>query len=874
MRWWRRRDRERDLERELRSDLESEAAEQQEKGVSPDEARYAARRALGNATLIKEEVRGMWGWTSIDRFAQDVRYALRGMRKSPGFTLTAVLSLALGIGANTAIFSLIDALLLRWLPVHDPQHLVEVMIFQNGKRIDSFSYPVVRALADQKDIFSELCGFSGALFNVGPRDAVERVAGAWVSGAYYETLGLQPQIGRLISREDDEPGAAPVAVIADEYWQLKFGRDPKTIGRAIPIEGVPVTIVGVSAPGFTGANVGQVADITLPLAANTQLFPEMTGRLSAGSEWLRILARPQPGISLSQAKARLAVVWPQLANVAVTPRTPPARRKALLSSTLDVIPGATGWTNLRNQFRRPLMVLMTLVGLVLLIACANVANLLLARAQARQQEIAVRLAIGASRARLIRQLLTESVLLASLGGIVAIVFAWFASRLLVELLSTWRGAIMVDLTPDWRVFGFTAALAFGTGIIFGVAPALRATAASPSLTLKRATGTRTRLASFLVAVQIAISFVLLIGAGLFVRTLENLDHIDPGFRHEGVLLIEGDLHRAVNAARIPFYRDVLQQIEASPGVTSSSLASNTPLSGGWWTEPVAINEQPSSGESAHFNSIAPRYFETMRTPLVMGRDFNDRDDANGPPVAIVNEAFVERYFPDGHPLGQHVSSAAGRDPAGGQIVGVVKDTISQSLRDAPPPAVYVPIFQRQTEFPIFVVRASGSLAQVASNLRNALQPKLPGVAIQVHTLTAQVEAALVQERLMATLAAAFGVLALILAAIGLYGLLAYTVARRTNELGIRMALGANRRQVMWLVIQDAIGLLALGAIAGLPAAWAASRLITAMLFGLTATDPVTIFGASAILIAVGLLAGYLPARRASRVDPMVALRYE
>ncbi len=634
------------------------------------------------------------------------------------------------------------------------------------------------------------------------------------------------------------------------------------------VEGFPVTIVGVSPAGFSGANVGQIADITIPLSANAQLFPEMTGRLSAGAEWLRILARPQPGIPLAQAKARLAVVWPQLATVAVTPRVPPARRKALLTSTIDLIPGATGWSNLRDVLGRPLLVLMALVGMVLLIACANVANLLLARGQARRQEIAIRLAIGASRARLIRQLLTESLLLAFLGALVAIALGATAARFLVHLLDTGRGSpLAFDLAPDWRVFAFTAALAMGAGILFGIAPALRATKL-------KSPGVRTRLASILVAAQVAVSLVSLIGAGLFAGTFENLAHIDPGFRHEGVLLVEGDMHHGVNPSRTSFYLDILDQIGRLPGIVSASLAGNTPLSGGWWTLPVVVNHQPPSGETVHFNAIAPRYFETIRTPLAAGRDFTDRDDLGAPPVTIVNEAFVQRYFPDGHPLGQHVSAAAIPDLAGMQIVGVVKDTISQSLREPPPPAVYIPFYQHQTEFPTLIVHASGSLTQVASALRHELQPRLPGSAIQIRALTSQVEAALVQERLMATLAAAFGVLALVLASIGLYGLLAYTVARRTSELGIRMALGAPRGQVMWLVIQDALRLLGLGVIFGLPAGWASSRLITSMLFGLKANDPFTMFAAAAVLIATGLLAGYLPARRASRVDPMVALRCE
>ncbi len=849
-----------DLDDEVRSHLRM-AAE--------DRGEEAARREFGNIALIKEVTREMWGWASLDRLAQDLRYALRGLRRSPGFALTAVFSLALGIGANTAIFSLIDALLLRWLPVRDPQQLVGLIMIQSGKRVDSFSYPVVRVLAVQKQIFSGLSGFSAANFNTGPRDQPERVPGAWVSGEYYETLGLQPVVGRLLRRDDDQPGAAPVAVITDEYWQRIYGRDPVAVGRSILIEGIPVTIVGVSPAGFTGANVGQLADITIPLSANAQLFPEMTGRLSAAAEWLRILARPQPGISQEQAKARLAVVWPQLASVAVTPRMQPARRKALLTSAMDLIPGATGWTNLRGRFRQPLLVLMALVGMVLLIACANVANLLLARGQARRQEIAVRLAIGASRARLIRQLLTESLLLALLGALFAIAFGGIASRLLVRLMDTGRGGpLAFDLAPDWRVYAFTAALAIGSGILFGIAPALRST------TLNFRASTRTRLAPVLVAAQVAISLVLLIGAGLFVGTFENLAHIDPGFRHDGVLLVEGDLHRAMSSTHVTFYRDLVEQVERLPGVVSASFAGNTPLSGGWWTDSVSINGQPPSGEVAHLNSIAPRYFETMRTPLVAGRDFTDRDDTSASQVAIVNEAFVQRFLPGGHALGQHVSAGTSRDLAGMQIVGVVKDTISQSLREPPPPAVYIPFYQHQTEFPTLIVRASGTLTQVASALRREFQPKLPGSAIQIRALTSQVEAALVQERLMATLAAAFGTLALVLASIGLYGLLAYTVARRTSELGIRMALGANRGQVMWLVMRNALRLLTCGVIFGLPAAWAGSRLIASMLFGLKANDVFTMCAAVGVLIATGLLAGYLPARRASRVDPMAALRCE
>jgi predicted permease len=845
-----------ELDDEIRQHLRMAA---EDRGVE------AARREFGNVTLIKEVTREMWGWTSLERFAQDLRYAFRCMRRSPAFTLTAVLSLALGIGANTAIFTLIDALLLRSLPVHEPQRLVQLITYQNGKPIDSFSYPAVGALADQKDLFSALAGFSGARFNIGRADSVERTPGGWVSGEYYQMLGLQPAAGRLIAPADDKPGAPPVSVITDDYWRRKFAGDPRVVGQTILIESVPVTIVGVSPPGFSGANVGDVADITLPLSANAQLFPEMTGRLTGSALWLRILARPRPGISMAQLKARLQVIWPQLINVAADPRLPPPIRKTLLTSNLDAIPGATGWAYLRTQFRRPLLILMAVVGMVLLIACANVANLLLARAQARRREISIRLAVGASRARVIRQLLTESVLLASIGAAVALALAGFTSRLLVRLLSTWRGAAHLDLTPDSRVLAFTAALALATGVVFGIAPALFATAARPN--------SRTRLNSALVAAQVAVSFVLLVGAGLFVRTFKNLDHIDPGFRHEGVLLVESDLRHGLTPARLAFYRDALQQIEQLPGVVSASMASNTPLSGGWATVPAGVNGQSPSGETVHVYTVAPKFFETMRTPLLAGRDFTDRDDKSSAGVAIVNQAFVARFLPAGYPLGQRVSLARIADTAV-PIVGVATDAISQSLREPAPPTVYLPLYRCQAGFPVFAVHAAGSLTRVASELRRLLQPGMPGAAIQIHTMTAQVEAAMVQERLMATLGAGFGALALTLAAIGLYGLLAYTVARRTSELGIRMALGASSASLIWLIIRHALRLLVFGLLAGALAAIATSRWIASLLFGLTATDPSTIVIAAAVLLGAGLLAGYPPARRASRIDPMSCLRCE
>jgi predicted permease len=880
MRWWRRKQREQDLERELRADLELEAAEQQQNGLSAGEARYAAQRALGNATLVKEEVREMWGFVFLDRLKQDVSYALRGMRKSPGFTATAVLSLALGIGANTAIFSLIDAVLLRWLPVRDPQELVQLTMRGIGPEpVQSFAYPVVRALADHREIFSNLCGFSGARFGVGEGDSFESTSGAWVTGGYYATLGIQPAAGRLLTESDDRPGAIPVAVITDGYWQRKFGRNPLAIGQQILVEGKPVTLVGVSSGGFTGANVGETADITLPLGVLPQIQSDRQYTLESAAWWLRVLARPQPGVSHTQVKARLAVIWRPLGESVIPARMPGARRR-VQQSTLDVTSGGTGYSDLRRQFRRPLLVLMAVVGLLLTIACANVANLLLARAAARQREIAVRLAIGASRARIIRQLLTESLLLSLFGGALGILLAWAGSRVLVDLLSSGRvHALALDVAPDWRVLLFTGAAASATGILFGLAPAFRGTAAGPTGALREKIAiARSRLAPLLVTAQVSLALLLLIGAGLFVRTLQNLHRVDAGFQRNGVLTVNADGTRTGyrGARAAAFYEELLQQIEGLPGVKSASFSLITPLSGGAISQQIAINGQPASQQEILFNSVSRRYFETMGTAVVLGREFTLRDHADAPQVAIVNQAFARRYLPEGGTLGQRLTVGSTRLQEF-EVAGVVRDSIYQSLREAALPTVYVPLVQRAGPGGfgvVFEVHAAGSLAQVAAALRTSLQPMRPGAPVEVRTLTEQVERTLVQERLMATLAASFGILGLVLAVVGLYGLLAYTVARRTNEIGIRLALGAMRQEVLWMVIRHVLALLGIGIAIGIPVAWAASRFVSSMLFGVVGTDPLTIGAATAALTAAGLLAGFLPAWRAAQVDPMVALRYE
>ena len=759
------------LDDEIRDHIERATQDNVDRGMTPDDARAAACRRFGNVALIKEDTRAVWIPVWFDQLLQDARYALRAMRRGPGFSAVVILTLALGIGLNTGIFGLIDALLLRSLPVRNPQELIALTRIQGVQSGENFSYPQVRFLAEQDEIFLSLCGFTDEAFNVGPLEAMEPTAGAWVSARYYQTLGLVPVAGRLLALDDDKLGASPAAVITDNYWARKFERDPSAIGRPLLIESVPVTIVGVSPPGFRGAIVGSAADITVALSVLPQLKPERALMLGVGGRWLKVLARPREGLSRDQLKARLAIVWAQYLSTTVTPQMSPAARARALSPTLDLRAGATGSSPLRGQFRQPLLVLMGVVGLVLVIACVNVANLLLARAAARQREVALRLALGASRGRVVRQLLTESGLLAIAGSALGVGFASFAGGVLVKLISNGpdaSDAIALDLGPNWHVLAFTSLVTVATTLFFGLAPAFRATVVEPNLTVNtgsnRVTGSRGHLASALVAAQVSISLLLLISAGLFVQTLRNLRTLDRGFRHEGVLLVHVDATRAGNdGARLrAFYQQVLANAERLPGVTAASLSSITPLMGGGIIMPIAVNGQPTGSGELHFNLVAPRYFETLSTPILLGRDFTLRDDAAAPGVAIVNEAFVRQYMPNLSPLEQRVSVVG--SPRELQVVGVVKDAVYEGLREPPPPTVYAAYFQGGAGAVTLEIYGAGSLAQAASAIRAEVQPKLAGKLVRIETLTSQLESSLVQERLMAILASAFGGLALMLAA--------------------------------------------------------------------------------------------------------------
>jgi len=692
---------------------------------------------------------------------------------------------------------------------------------------------------------------------------------------------LAPAAGRLLLPDDDRPGSPLAAVITDAYWERRFQRSPAAVGSTLWVEGHPVTVVGVTPPGFTGANVGEVADLTLPFQAMAQLSPDRQGLLQAGNQFSRIVARLAPGLSLQQARVRLKVIWPAMAPVSVTPRTPPKRRDAMLASTLDLAAGGTGWTPLRDSYTKPLYVLMAISALVLLLACTNVANLLLARSAARRREFAIRLAIGAGRPRVVRQLLVESLLLSSLGAALGLAVAGLGSRLLLARVSP---TIRLDVGLNLPVLAFAAAAGILTGILFGLAPALRCTAGLALRTASSSGQPRGRLPGLLVTVQVALSLLLVIAAGLFTRTLHNLQAVDPGFRHEGVLMVDFNARRAVHAGPdadayvATLFRDGLQALAEVPGVGGAAVSNFTPISGGYWSQAVQVAGQPASDEDVVFFAVSPRFFAALGIPLLRGRDFSPRDDADAPRAAIVNQEFVRRFLPAGlDPLGQIVSASDSRFWRNMQLVGVVGDSRPYSLRQPLRPCVYVAFFQQPPgamAYGTFEIRAAGSLSAVAGDVRRVLARQFPGTPFEVRPFTAQVEASIRREILMAQLAGFFGILALLLAAVGLYGLLAYAVARRTSEVGIRIALGAEPSAVVRMMLAHGLRPVGAGILIALPVAWWACRLVAALLYGMRPFDPVTIAAAVAALTLVALAAAFVPARRAARVDPMVALRQD
>ena len=816
-----------------------------------------------------------------------------------------VLSLALGIGANTAIFSLLNAVLLKMLPVQNPEQLALFTVAGQRGTDESFSYPLYEQFRDRTQGFTSVFASGGLnrLRMIAPEPGAggqsESVQAEKVSGNFFSALGVNAIHGRILTDDDDRAGNPhPVAVISYGFWQRRFSLDPAVVGKKITLNDVPFTIVGVAPPGFYGFEVGRSPDLWWPLQMNPQIFPGSQVLNQRGSTWLRLMGRLRPGVSEAQARAELDIIFQQtLAEMAearaarLGSKWTSTERRAFLERRIELQSGSGGWTELRKQFRQPLLVLMIVVGLVLLIACANVANLLLARAAGRQKEIAVRLALGAGRLRLIRQLLTESVLLALIGGAVGLIFANWGARLLLAYLPQ-RGAIALNLEPDSRVLGFTLMVSLLTGILFGLVPALRATRPDLTVALKEQAGnvsigrSRLSLNKILAVSQVALSLFLLISAGLFVRSLQKLKGLDAGFDRENLILFSLDMGTGIDATRrVNLYQRLLERLETLPGARSASLSSYGLLSDNNWNEKIAVlgyARQPDENLECYRQIVGPKFFETMGIPILLRRDFGPQDarlignnaSQSPPRVAVVNQALARYFFPNENPVGKRFSINRPDEPI--EIIGVVKDAKYRALREETRRTFYLPFFQQlgasDTSFELRTLSQPAGMAETIRHITQELDPKMQ--ALRLRTMNEVVDESLTRERFVAQLAGFFSLVALLLAAIGLYGIMSYAVTSRTNEIGIRIALGAQAGDVVRLVMRETMLLVGIGIIIGLGAAIAFTRLISSLLFGLTPTDPLTIALASLLMIASAALAGFLPARRACRVDPMIALRYE
>jgi putative ABC transport system permease protein len=815
---------------------------------------------------------------------RDIRYAGRILSKSPGFTAAVTLSLALGIGANTAIFSLLNALMWRTVPVRDPETLTLLTHSGGGPFIGGFTYQQYQAMRSaQTD--AELAAWTAARLNVSIGGSLEPTTdGQLVSGNFFALLGVSAIAGRTIAADDDAANGQPVATISYRYWKRRFALDPGVIGRTIAISGTPFTIVGVTPPEFYGLEVGKAPDLFLPLAVQPTAMPDFENLLDRPIvylTWLQVVTRVPPGHTAQQVVARLMPAFLQ-----ELPKVTKPGGGTMADEKLRVDPAATGISELRHRFSQPLIVLMGIVGMVLLIACANTASLLLARAASRAGEFGVRLALGASRARLIRQLLVESIALSTLGGVFGILLAIGATRLLLIYMSAGGVPISLALTPDLRVLGFTGAVSLLTGICFGLAPALRSTRIDLTPALKpvgRSIRGGLRGGKILCVAQVALSLVLLIGAGLFVRSLAKLNDRDAGVDRDTVLIVRVE-PRGSDQRNIPgtparldrTYRDLLTRVAALPGVRSCSLAQFTPTTLRGNNIPVTL---PSGAEKrALVPMVYPNYFATTGIAVLAGRDFDARDLAAGAPlVAIVNETFARQAFGGGAAVGQQLR----RGDEAREIIGVVEDSHYTDVRGSTQPIVYQTFLQTRTgrgQMALYV-RAAANAGAVIPLVRQAVQGidrNLP--LFEIRTLAEEMRTVLIQEELIAMLSSVFGALALLLASVGLYGLLAFSVVQRRAEMGLRMALGATRGDVIRTVMRDALAVVAAGALIGVPAAVligrVASHQIAGLLFGLEPTDPLTIGAATMVLALIAAAAGYLPARRASRVDPMVALRTE
>jgi putative ABC transport system permease protein len=883
---------ERDMDEELRSHIQHRAADLERSGILRTEAERRARIEFGGYEHFKEECRESLGVHLLETLIQDLRFSLRVLRKSPAFTAIAVLTLALGIGANTAIFSLIDTVVLRFLPVQRPQELIEVLRLNPRDKTPTsgFTYALWEQFRDQQDIFSGVFAWDTEHFDLARGGAVHYATGLFTSGSYFPTLGIRPALGRLFTPADDQRGCASRAVLSYGFWQENYGGAPNALGSTISLNNHPFEIIGVSAPGFHGMEVGSRFDVAVPICAR-DVFDGKEKRLDTrDSWWLRMAGRLKPGIRADQVDARLKVLSPGIWGGAVPLTWEPEWQENFRKRLLISSPAATGVSELREQFQRPLTILMAVVGLVLLIASANLASLMLARATSRTKEMAVRKALGASRVRLVRQLLVESLLLAFAGAAVGILFARWGAALLVRFISTGDNAVFLDLTPDVRVLGFTAAIAVLTAVLFGVLPALRSSKVPVTAAMKgrQADGDSLRLRSgrWIVAAQVACSLVLLVISGLFLRTLKKLTVLDIGFDRSNVLLLNANLRPAniPNGEHQAILADIESRLRQIPGVLSVAQSSRVPISNSESAGPLLV-DRPNAPKGPDavvwMNHISPGYFETMREPLLAGRNFDSTDTATSTPVAIVNEAFARKFLPGMNVVGtvvQRVEGRAGVPNTAIHIVGLVRDAKYESVRESTFAQAFFPVAQipasEDFDAQYFALRTAAHSSAVTSLVQSAVAQVNKNISLEFSSLAQQVDDSLVQERLLATLSTFFGGLALMLAMIGLYGAVSYGVTQRRSEFGIRIALGAAPGSILRLVMRNVVVMLLAGAVGGVVISLLAVRLVQKFLFGLTPDDPLTFVSAVVLLTAVAVIAAYLPARRAMGVDPMVALRYE
>jgi putative ABC transport system permease protein len=897
MRWprfFRRRYWDEERSRELEAYLEIETGENIARGMSPEDARYAARKKLGNPTRVREEIYRMNTLGFVETLWQDLRYGARLLRINLVFSLIAIASLTLGIGANTAIFQLLDAVRLRPLPVKNPKELAEIGFWHRDwyaghleGRYPVLTNPLWEQIRDHQQALSGAFAWGSDALNLSLGGQARYAQALWVSGDFFNVLGVPPLLGRVFNSADDRRGCGfPGAVISYSFWKSELGGDASVAGRKLMLEGHPFEVIGVTPATFFGVEVGRSFDVAVPLCSEPMVKGEASNLNLRNSWWLAAMGRLKPGWLLEQASVHLSAISPGILEESIAKEWVGEEAKHYRAFKLKATPASSGFSTVRADYESPLWLLLGIAGLVLLIACANLANLMLARASAREREMAVRLALGASRSRLARQLLAESLLLAAIGAVLGAWMAQNLSRFLVSFLSTQGNPAFVDLTPDWRMFAFTTGMAILTCFLFGLTPALQATRNEPVAAMKAGgrgmTPDRERfgLRRMLVISQVALSLVLLVSALLFVRSFRNLLKVDAGFRQDGILIASVDLMRLKlpKERRQSAKQELIQRVRAIRGVDSAADTTMGPW-GDYSNEPVYANGSDHDGSgNTQVNWVSPGYFKTLEIPLLAGRDFNDRDTAASPKVVVVNQEFARRFLEGGNPAGRTIRIGAGPGvkPPLFQIAGLVKNTKYQQLWEDFPPIAFFPAMQYQNpdQTDQVYIRSSVPLTGLIPAVKRSIGDISPEIILDFRVFQTELRDSLLPEQLMATLAGFFGLLAAVLATIGLYGVMSYMVARRRNEIGIRMALGADWRDVLAMILREAVLLLTIGLAAGTALALASGRTASSMLFDLKPYDPLTMAAAVILLAAVAISASYLPAQRAAKLDPMVALREE